>query len=205
MEKKRNRISEREFDQIILAHTFGKSIQAISTDTGLSRATVERVVKAYKIVKGNDTQAELEYVKAGYRLYYLELAAMKIGAEIPEEVRFAYDVKLSEAAANQRERKAKKTAEPAEERPELPADVYVVSEPYKEVQTQNENLYLCKVLEALAKTNELLETLMDVVIPKYVNDLKDNINVNADIVSEQLKNSDAKLEKVVINTRKRGT
>ena len=45
---------------------------------------------------------------------------------------------------------------------------------------------------------------MDVVIPKYVGDLKDNLNVNADVICERLKSCEDKLDDIKANTRKRG-
>lgn len=65
-------------------------------------------------------------------------------------------------------------------------------------------LYLVKLIEALVKQNELLEQLMDVVLPKYICDLKDNLNANTDLISERLKNCESRLEKIAVNTRKRG-
>lgn len=210
MQNKRKKINESDFERIILSHMFGMKKRAIAEEIGCGTATVERVLKAYEIVKTEDTEAAMDYAKHGYSVNYLEYAAKKFGTVVPQQVIEVANAYKEEQAAMQRERTAakKKPAEeslPVEEN--LPADVHIVAEPYKELPKAQNNdiLYLCKILEALAKTNELLETLMDVVIPKYVNDLKDNINVNADILSEQLKNSDAKLEKVVINTRKRGT
>ena len=60
------------------------------------------------------------------------------------------------------------------------------------------------MIETLAKTNELLEQLMDVVIPKYAIDIKESLNVNADLVTQRLKNCEDKLDKISYNTRKRG-
>ena len=45
---------------------------------------------------------------------------------------------------------------------------------------------------------------MDAVIPKYVGDLKDNVNANCDSLFNQIKDNGEKLEAVKINTRKRG-
>lgn len=201
---KRKKINESDSERIILSHVFGMKKRAIAEEIGCGTATVERVLRAYEIVKTGDTEAAIDYAKHGYSVNYLEYAAKKFGTVVPQQVIEVANVYKEEQAAMQRERTAAKK-KPAEVT--LPADVHIVAEPYKELPKAQDNdiLYLCKILEALAKTNELLETLMDVVIPKYVNDLKDNINVNADILPEQLKNSDAKLEKVVINTRKRGT
>ena len=60
------------------------------------------------------------------------------------------------------------------------------------------------MLENMVKLNELMEQLMDVVIPKYVGDIKDNLNVNTDVICERLKSCEDKLEAIKANTRKRG-
>jgi len=74
-------------------------------------------------------------------------------------------------------------------------------EPKKE---DNTALYMIKLLEAVNKQNELLEQLYDVVIPKWTGDMKDNVNVNADMLNQSLKRIDDKLEAIKINVRKRG-
>ena len=74
-------------------------------------------------------------------------------------------------------------------------------EPKKE---DNTGLYLIKLLEAVNRQNELLEQLYDVVIPKWVGDMKDNVNCNSDVLSQSLKRIDDKLEAIKINVRKRG-
>ena len=71
-------------------------------------------------------------------------------------------------------------------------------------QDDNNRLFFIRMLENMVKLNELMEQLMDVVIPKYVGDMKDNLNVNADVICERLKNCEDKLEAIKANTRKRG-
>lgn len=45
---------------------------------------------------------------------------------------------------------------------------------------------------------------MDIVMPKYCADLKDNFNANCDIISERLKSCEDKLVGIKVNVRKRG-
>ena len=71
-------------------------------------------------------------------------------------------------------------------------------------QDDNNRLFFIRMLENMVKLNELMEQLMDVVIPKYVGDMKDNLNVNADVICERLKSCEDKLEAIKANTRKRG-
>lgn len=54
------------------------------------------------------------------------------------------------------------------------------------------------------KTNELLESLIDVVIPKYVVDIKDNINANSDVLNHTGLECADKLEAMKLALRKRG-
>ena len=63
---------------------------------------------------------------------------------------------------------------------------------------------LGQIKAALDKQNELLESLLDVVIPKYVGDLKDNINVNCDVLNQSAKSCDDKLEAIKLAFRKKG-
>ena len=97
-----------------------------------------------------------------------------------------------------RERYAKQKAE-KESAPEQSPEPQ--PEPKKE---DNTGLYLIKLLEAVNRQNELLEQLYDVVIPKWVGDMKDNVNCNSDVLSQSLKRIDDKLEAIKINVRKRG-
>lgn len=66
------------------------------------------------------------------------------------------------------------------------------------------SLFLTKVLEGVAQTNELLNQMMDVVIPKYCADLKDNQNVNFDMLCQSQKRIEDKLEAIKIGVRRKG-
>ena len=66
---------------------------------------------------------------------------------------------------------------------------------------KNESVYFCRLLEEIQRQNELLEQLIDVVIPKYVSDVKDNLNANFDAQTAEIKKG---LDAVAANTRKRG-
>lgn len=107
--------------------------------------------------------------------------------ELPETVRTAYTNRLASDKVAYAAAKSKPT-EP---------NAYAIT-------SENERVFTLKMLEYMAKTNELLEQLMDVVIPKYCGDLKDNINANSDIICVRLKSCDDKLEGIKANTRKRG-
>lgn len=189
MGAKRNSINEEMFERIIVDYLFGKEPRQIAQYMDISKDTARRIVLAYEIVKGEDWNAALAYVKNGYRLKYLEWATRRKGITLPQEVVKAYDEFLA----------SRNTAEPKE-----PEQIEIDTNPCVLEPNGNDGLYLVKVLQALNKTNELLEQLMDVVIPKYVVDMKDNQNANADIISERVKKCEERLEKVAVNTRKRG-
>lgn len=191
--KKRKRTTEEDFEAVILKHSFGASNKQIAEQLDLDRDTVTRCVNAYEIAKAQDWGAALKYVNAGYRLKYLEWSADRMGLQVPDHIVAAYDT----WCVMHNTKKAKEEPKPEEKQEET------IKEEAK-ADKRNEDLYLCKVLEALAKTNELLEQFMDVVIPKYAIDLKDNVNVNSDLLCQRLQSCEDKLEKVAYNTRKRG-
>ena len=115
----------------------------------------------------------------------------KCGIELPEVVVKAYDDYIEKRRAEY----AKKKAADSESHDPVPSPA---------PQEENNRLFFIKMLEHMAKMNELMEQLMDVVIPKYVGDLKDNANANADVICERLKSCEDKLEAIKANTRKRG-
>ena len=93
----------------------------------------------------------------------------------------------------------------AEEKPdgetpaEAPASVVPVEDHWKE-----EKLLLGQIVAALTAQNELLTQLIDTVLPRYVGDLKDNVNVNADLLAQRAKGCEDKLESIKLGMRKRG-
>ena len=62
----------------------------------------------------------------------------------------------------------------------------------------------CLSQKELNKQNNLLEQLLDTVIPHWANDLKDNANANADTIVERLNEEIRISECIKQNTRKRG-
>lgn len=67
-----------------------------------------------------------------------------------------------------------------------------------------EKLLLGQIVSALSAQNELLTQLIDTVLPRYVGDLKDNVNVNADLLAQRAKGCEDKLEAIKVGMRKRG-
>ncbi len=65
-------------------------------------------------------------------------------------------------------------------------------------------LFFQKMLELQAQNNELLNQLMDVVIPRYTSDMKDNVNANCDVIGQSLKRMEDKMEAIKIGVRRKG-
>ena len=194
METKRKYIKSEDFDRIIMHNAYGSSPEQIAHELDCSDDTVKRVLRAHKIVKTQNWEEAKRFIANGHRIKHLKYFAEKMGVEIPEDVYQAYDIwKVTSSGAKIKE---------AEQEQKDDAPVQEVLDDFSKA--QNDNLYFCKMLEALAKQNELLEQFMDVVIPKYAGDLKDSMNVNSDLVTQRLKNCEEKLEKITYNTRKRG-
>lgn len=69
---------------------------------------------------------------------------------------------------------------------------------------KEEKLVLGQIVSALNTQNELLTQLIDTVLPRYVGDLKDNVNVNADLLAQRAKGCEDKIEAIKLALRKRG-
>lgn len=177
-----------EWEQILLHRAYGISNIEISKKMNISKSVISAVLKAFDAVKGCDWEACVDLV-TNWRINIalFEWAAEKTGVELPETVRTAYTDRLASDKVAYAAAKSKPTK----------PDAYAIT-------SENERVFTLKMLEHMAKTNELLEQLMDVVMPKYCADLKDNINANSDIICERLKSCDDKLEGIKANTRKRG-
>ena len=208
----RKRITEQQFETIITDHIFGKSNVNLARENNCDGDTIDRIITSFNIVKESDWDKAERFVKAGRTLRYLEWSANRMNKVIPQNVYDAY----RETRDNWKTKYTKDRHEQlVMEEPVKEEDLVVLSKHLADkveghiiratdIEKQNEALYFCKILEALAKQNELLEQLMDVVIPKWTGDIKDNINANFDILTKQMKGCEEKLEKVCYNTRKRG-
>ena len=190
-------IKQEDFDRIIsMTFLYGKSIEEVAAAIGCGRNTVSSCKQAFKALRDGDTESLISSIGCSNNVStrIIEMAAASLGMEIPEAV--AEALKKRDAARSEK-MAVKKVASylvPA------PAD----PEPVKQPEQHNEQVYFCRLLEELNKHNELMEQLMDVMIPKYIADLKDNLNVNFDTVTQSLKRAEDTLEGIKINTRKRG-
>lgn len=219
MGTKYKRLNTEDFGRIILLHSAGKSVLSIAEELGRSNMAVCCVIRAFNGVKNRDWKDLEEYVRTGnYSYAPVAWAAETMNVTVPEYLKEIF----SEAKKKKNESDSKKRAEKAAElyAPKEPVQMTIeepaeeaaheaeaVTAPYvvqQKPQGQDGGLYLTKLLETLAQTNELLEQLMDVVLPRYVGDIKDNINANSDVMVQQMKSCGEALNRLVVNTRKRG-
>ena len=190
---KNTKLTPVEWEQIIINRAFGMGTVANAKAVGLTRQAVGNVLDAFDSVKEQDwAKACNLIVTRCMTLEVFKWSAEKCGIELPEVVVKAYDDYIEKRRAENAQKKAAAASKAPEPAPS-PAH-----------QEENNRLFFIKMLEHMAIMNELMEQLMDVVIPKYVGDMKDNLNVNADVICERLKSCEDKLEAIKANTRKRG-
>ena len=189
---KNNDLTPAEWEKIIINRAFGMSTEENAKAMELTRNGVLNVLNAFDCVKEQDwARACNLIVSRSMNIGVFKWSAEKCGVELPWDVVKAYE----DYKEKRRAEKAAKMAE-AQKAPEP------VLPPVQ--QDDNNRLFFIRMLENMVKLNELMEQLMDVVIPKYVGDMKDNLNVNADVICERLKSCEEKLEAIKANTRKRG-
>lgn len=179
---------------------FGKPVSQILKEIDCSNTFVFNTLAVFNATKEQDWNRACAIIaNQAVPLSAFEWAAGRLGVELPPILSQVYEerkarIRERDRAKTQQKKTGEQQAEqpPVEEKPEQPA------------KEDNTALYLIKILEALANQNELLEQLMDVVIPKYVQDVKDSLNANSDMLRDSVKNCEDKLEGIKINTRKRG-
>lgn len=198
-------ITKENLEQIVFrVFVLGQDRTHVSKTMGIGLSTVTAAAKSFELMRdGNMEQLALAiYSDPGhYSGKMIAQVASTLGIDVPECVSEALEDLRQKRDIKRQAKKAEKLilqTEVVEEQEEQP-------EPVKEMPAEkNETLYFCRLLEEMARQNELMEQLMDVVIPKYIADLKDNLNVNFDTVTQSLKRAEDTLEGIKINTRKRG-
>ena len=191
-----------DYEKIVTdALVFGKPAKQIAAELNRKETVVFNVLSAFNATKEQDWDRAVTLLTTqNFPLSVFTWVGNKLGIELPPTLEVAYKQRCERAAAMSRERYAKQKAE-KEPAPVKTLEPLPEPEPKKE---DNTGLYLIKLLEAVNRQNELLEQLYDVVIPKWVGDMKDNVNCNSDVLSQSLKRIDDKLEAIKINVRKRG-
>lgn len=183
---------------------YGVPVSQIAKEIDRNSTSVTCVVGAFECVRDRNWERAAAMI-VNYKIpvspFYW--AGEKLGVEIPPSLEEVYEKRKKDKAMEkaQRRQRAETPKAPPAPVPELEPIPEQKPEPKKE---DNTGLYLIKLLEAVNRQNELLEQLYDVVIPKWVGDMKDNVNCNSDVLSQSLKRFDDKLEAIKINVRKRG-
>lgn len=177
---------------------FGKPAKQIAQELERKETVVFNVLDAFGVVKEQDWNRAIALLTNQYfPISVFNWAGERLGVELPPSLEAAYKQRCEKNAKISRERYAKQKGK------ETPPPVEAPPQPV-ERKEDNTVLYLLELLKAVKEGNELLSQLMDAVIPKYVADMKDNVNANCDTLFNQLKDNGDKLEVVKNNTRKRG-
>lgn len=198
-------MTREDYEKIVTERlVYGKPATKIAEELGRKDTVVFNVLNAFNITKEQDwPRAIATLTNQNFPLSVFTWAGEKLGIDLPPSLEIAYNNRLAHAKKAQAERENAKKAENAvaQQRDVIPA---AQPEPPKPEKQDNTALYLLRLLEAINQQNELLSQLMDAVIPKYVADMKDNVNANCDCLFNQIKDNGDRLEAIKINTRKRG-
>ena len=200
--------NDEKVEQIIFLRAIGKTHQQIVEKTGCPESTVMRVAMANDMINAEDWEALCKSVESNsLNRGHVAAVAARLEKEVPPEVEEAFQrCYISKNEYRKNARAAKKAKQEAPEEPaekEEPA----ILEPLPPLNGDHWDelkLFLQVILVELRKANEMKEQEFDVVIPKWIGELKDNCNANHDVLSQSVKRCEDKLEAVKINIRKRG-
>lgn len=171
-------------DRLVL----GKSPDTIAEEIGFGKTSVYNTVTVFSAVRDCDWNRCVAMIEnQNFPIAPFTWAARRLGIELPDAVTDAYETRAKKRAEAQKQAEAQKT----ETKKEEPAP-------------DNSALCLLKILEQLNRQNELLEQLLDTVIPHWANDIKDNINANFDTAVDRVNEVIRIGECIKQNTRKRG-
>ena len=194
-------ITKEEFEKVLF-HTYVLNEKQVSVCEALniSGPTVNGILVTFELMKTGqiDTLIEKIMMPGGkkFSARFAKLSAEHLKIDVPQ--------KLLEAYIERDKLRYQKELPVDQGCADLPVESEKPVEKKSSEEQHNETVYYCRLLEELHKHNELMEQLMDVVIPKYIADLKDNLNINFDTVTQSLKRTEDTLEGIKINTRKRG-
>lgn len=209
------KISLEEFQKVVTARfLYDETYGQISFEMGLAADTVAAMCSTFTMLKNGETE---ELVKKMRRSHYsdsiIKLAAEALKMEIPADVLQAMaerrDAGLAKRIAKKMVEEAG-TAPVAEETPAAGPHPSAALTPSpcagkaEEAPKGNDALYFIRILEELHEQNQLLRDLLDVVIPKWAGDMKDNANANSDVLAGLLREQGQAIDAIRCNTRKRG-
>jgi len=195
------KLSEQQMESIVTrVFVYSEKRSSVAKDLNVSENVISNLLTAFTLVRDRNFDELLSRINRGNAYpSHIDWAARRLNVEYPKkEIEEAYRNRLNRDDARRRARIGEAQNDSEEVAQES------VQEEKKTTVAANENLFLVKIIEALNTQNELLEQLMDVVMPKYCGDMKDNINTNTDVICERIKNCEQSLEKIAYNSRKRG-
>lgn len=182
-----NRKADKElYDNIFFKRAIGMPRDEIAACCGCSAATVNNTISLLNALREQKYEAVEKMINRGaISKAALIWAADKVGVSDVEEVRNLMEAKRTHVEKGVRQKEAQEKEQVA-----APAVNY--------------SIYFQRMLELQAQTNELLNQLMDVVVPKYTSDMKDNVNANCDVIGQSLKRMEDKMEAIKIGVRRKG-
>lgn len=190
-------LGPQEWEQIVINNAFGMSYDENAAAVGISASAVRKAVDAFEAVKADDwAKACNLIVTQNMGLNIFKWAAGKLNKQIPEVLEAAYKKRTAEFNASRQMLRAA-----AKESAAAPVGNTEIG---GAATGGNEILFFQKIIEQLCRQNELLESLLDVVLPKYIGDLKDNINANCDVIAKEARRNGDQVEAVKLGLRKRG-
>jgi len=174
-------LNEEAWKRIILDNAMQIPVEETAEQLGITRFAVSTSIRMILSVKNENWDNVKALLRSNQSQSCMKWAAELYKKQLPEDV--------LQVAADATEKQTNSRKKSDGSKPENSEDI---------------KLFMQTVIAEQKKTNELLEQLFDVVIPKWTSDIKDNVNVNSDLQNQTLKRIEDKLEGIKINTRKRG-
>jgi hypothetical protein len=202
------KITSEELNKVLEGHFwFGKNSNQAAEAAGISQQVASGIIRTFQLMRNGDIEGLVQEAAVNEKIsaQTVKLVAERIGEGVPEEVLQA--ILERQRAKTERLRNARAEAPAEEETPPSPAQAPATPPLAGEGRAAapgNDALYFIRILEELHQQNELLRDLLDVVIPKWAGDLKDNQNANSDVLAGLLKEQGQALDAIRCNTRKRG-
>lgn len=164
----RKMLTEKDYETIItLRFVFGRAGTDIAKEIGCSETSVFNVLAVFSAVREQKWERCIEMLYKRYPYEMFVWAAKRLGCELPDDVKKAYDNLRNPGKA---------VAAKAAEETEAP----------KACVKDNSIIFLTRLIEELAKLNENMEALMDTVIPKYAEDQRSATIRVASVVCNKL-------------------
>lgn len=188
------KLTSNDWDAILLNRAYGMSNTKSAEKLGIGSNSVNAALMAFDAVKEEDWAKCCNLIVTySLGLEVFNWAAQKTGKSIPQIIPQAYEKYIDDKRKkNLAEIKAKEHVEKSATAPDGGVDQDAIK------------ILMSQLVAEQKKTNELFESLLDVVIPKYVADLKDNINANSDVINQTTKNCADTLDALKLAVRKRG-